>query len=379
MNRRAWLRAGLGVAVAQAGASLVRADEGFRPLFNGRNLHGWVPINVPRETFTVRDSLIISTGKPTGMLRTDQPYENFIIELEWRHMRPGGNAGLFVWGDALPACGTPFSRAVEVQILDGHETENSTSHGDLFAIQGATMKPDRPHPAGWMRCLPSEKHAKPSPEWNHYRVTCRDGTIKLAVNGKEVSGGTECVPRKGFICLESEGSECHFRNIRIQELPSSNPPAAETAMLDVGFVPLYSGLDLRGWKMAPGHHGRWKANDYILECDGKGDAQHKGLRTIKEYGDCVLVVDWKLVGEPVSTEAPIVRIRHAIALQRQRAVREWNRFLITLEGDRLTMELNGQTIIDRTQVRGVPARGPIGLEHHGDPVQYANLFIKELS
>ncbi len=49
-----------------------------------------------------------------------------------------------------------------------------------------------------MRCLPIEKRAKPSPEWNHYRVTCKDGTIKLEVNGKEVSGAGDCVPRKGY-------------------------------------------------------------------------------------------------------------------------------------------------------------------------------------
>ena len=89
------------------------------------------------------------------------------------------------------------------------------------------MKPDRPHPAGWMRCLPSEKRAKPSPEWNHYRVTCNNGAIKLEVNGKEVSGASECVPRKGYICLEAEGSECHFRNLRIKELPGTGETPAE--------------------------------------------------------------------------------------------------------------------------------------------------------
>ena len=42
--------------------------------------------------------------------------------------------------------------------------------------------------------------------------------LRLSVNGKEVTVGKDCVPRKGFICLESEGSECHFKNIRIKEL-----------------------------------------------------------------------------------------------------------------------------------------------------------------
>ena len=222
------------------------AEDGFRPLFNGKDLAGWVPVNVSPETFTARDGMIVSTGKPTGVLRTDRPYENFVLELEWRHLQPGGNAGLFVWSDALPAVGVPFTRSFEVQILDGRDGPNYTSHGDVFGIWGATMTPDRPHPAGWMRCLPSEKRARPSPEWNHYRVECRDGLIKLAVNGKEVSGGSKCSPRKGYLCLEAEGSECHFRDLKIKELPSTKPRPEEGAEEAKGFVTLFSGLDLAG-------------------------------------------------------------------------------------------------------------------------------------
>src|SRR5579883_1321132 len=104
MNRRSLLRAGLGMAGVLALGDRVRAEEeSFRPLFNGKDLSGWVPVNVAPETFSARDGLIISTGKPTGVLRTDRPYENFIIELEWRHLKPGGNAGLFIWSDGLPA------------------------------------------------------------------------------------------------------------------------------------------------------------------------------------------------------------------------------------------------------------------------------------
>ena len=71
-------------------------ESGFTPLFNGRDLSGWVPVNVAPETFTVRDGLIVSTGIPTGTMRTERMYENFIIELEWRHMKPRGNSGLFL-------------------------------------------------------------------------------------------------------------------------------------------------------------------------------------------------------------------------------------------------------------------------------------------
>src|SRR5689334_707704 len=110
------LLAGLGLVLILSATPTARADEEFHPLFNGKDLSGWVPVNVAPETFTVRDGVIVSTGKPKGILRTERPYENFILELEYRHMVPKGNAGLFIWSDALPAVGKPFSRSIEVQI-----------------------------------------------------------------------------------------------------------------------------------------------------------------------------------------------------------------------------------------------------------------------
>src|SRR6266850_8213857 len=131
--------------------ALCAAEDGFVPLFNGRDLGGWVNVNCAPNTFSVREGIIVSTGVPTGVMRTERQYENFELELEWRHMKPGGNAGLFVWSAPITAVGTPFAKAIEVQILDGRDGTNYTSHGDVFAIHGATFKPDRPHPGGWMR------------------------------------------------------------------------------------------------------------------------------------------------------------------------------------------------------------------------------------
>ncbi|XBH01259.1 family 16 glycoside hydrolase [Singulisphaera sp. Ch08] len=318
MKIRSLFVIGIGFATALSGFGQARADEdkSGRSLFNGKDLQGWVPINVAAETFTVRDGMIVSTGKPKGMLRTDRPFENFIVDLEWRFPQPGGNAGVFIWGDALPAVGKPYARGIEVQILDhayaekrkqaGQPTDGFTTHGDVFAIQGATLTPDRPHPKGAMRSLPSESRSRPSPEWNQYRITCRDGTIKLAVNGKEVSGGSDCVPRKGYLCLEAEGAECHFRNIRIQELPSSNPTESQTALLDPDFTSLYSGLNLQGWRQDPGHSGHWTAKDSILAYDGKSEAKDKSLWTEKEYGDFVMVVDWRLPGKPTPKPRAVI-------------------------------------------------------------------------
>lgn len=416
-------------------------DKSFVPLFNGRDLTGWARVNCAPGTFSVRDEMIVSTGVPTGVLRTDKQYENFILELEWKHVHAGGNAGLFVWSDALTAPGVPFTRSIEVQILDGVNTENYTSHGDVFSIHGAVMTPDRPHPAGWMRCLPSERRARPAGEWNHYRIECNSGNLKLAVNGKVVSGGSQCSPRKGYICLESEGSETHFRNLRIRELPSTDPAPEEIASLDEGFVPLYSGLDLTGWKVEPGMAGHWQPADWKLSYDGKAEGEIKDLWSEKEYGNFTLVCDWRWTAEPTTKQHPQILASGEYALDEagnpkqedvadagdsgiylrgssksqvnmwcwpigsgevygyrtdaaqtsevragvtprakaDRPIGEWNRFVITLRGDRLTVDLNGQRVIEEAQLPGVAARGPIALQHHGDPIEFANLYIKELA
>lgn len=352
-------------------------DLAFTPLFNGENLTGWVNVNCAPNTFTVREGIIVSTGIPTGVMRTNRQYENFILELEYKHVKPLGNAGLFVWSDAVTSRGVPFTRSIEVQILDGRNSEDYTSHGDVFAIHGAVLTPDRPHPKGSMRCLPSEHRAKPAGEWNHYRVECNNGVLKLAVNGKVVSGGSACSPRKGYICLESEGSECHFRNIRIHELPSTNPKPEEIAAIDDGFKSLYTGIDLSGWKTESSNNGHWLAKDWILDYDGTSEAANKGLRTEKEYGDMTVIVD--VSGYRSGGDLPIqLRGATAAKLPEMSAQTRWNRFVVTLKGDRLTVVLNGQAIVEGAQVAGALPRGVIALQPGSEKMQFANLYVKEL-
>src|SRR5262249_46756524 len=265
--------------------------------------------NCAPETFYVQDGEIITTGKPTGFLRTDKQYENFVLEMDWMHVNKDkvGNSGLFVWGDPIPAVATGYTRGIEVQVLVNLEKEAFyTSHGDLFSIHGAHCKPDRPHPQGWERCLPSERRCKGGGEWNHYKVVANDGVIKLHVNGKEVSGVSACTPRKGYLALESEGAEGHFKNLKIKELPSTNPKPEDVAMVDPGFKSLFTGVDLRGWSDDEGHKGHWVPRDGVLAYDGKSEAKDKNLWSEKEYGDFVMVCDWRFPGKPVKKKHPVI-------------------------------------------------------------------------
>jgi hypothetical protein len=260
-----------------------------------------VNVNCHPSTFFVKDGEIITTGKPTGYLRTDRQYENFELEMDWMHVNKTevGNSGLFVWGDPIPAVGTGYTRGIEVQVLVNLEYKDkktgavtATSHGDLFSIWGADCTPDRPHPLGWKRCLPSENRAKGGGEWNHYKVVANDGVIKLHVNGKEVSGVSKCTPRKGYLALESEGAECHFKNLKIKELPSTNPKPEECAKVWEGHVSLFNGMDLAGLRT---DLGQWTAANGALVTSDKTTAS---LVTEKSFGPCELIFDWQMPRNP---------------------------------------------------------------------------------
>jgi hypothetical protein len=411
-------------------------DKEFVPLFNGKDFTGWVNVNCAPETWTVKDGIIVCSGIPTGVLRTEKQYENYVLELEWRHTKKGGNTGLFIHSDAITAVGQPFTRSIECQIMDGNG-------GDMFAIHGAALTPGTPHPKGWTRALPTEDRTNPAGQWNHYRIENRNGTAALAVNGKVVTRGFHLNPRKGYICLESEGSEVHFRNIRIHELPASNPPDDVVAQKDRGFRSLYNGLDLRGFKQVQGNENHWRARDWILDYDGKSEAagDDKNLWTEKDFGNFILIVDWRLPAEPKIDNVPVVlpdgseaadpngspltipildagdsgiylrgsstsqvniwnwpvgsgeiwgyrtdknmppevRAASTPILNADNPIGQWNRFEITVIDDRVTVVLNGKTVIRDANLPGMPKRGPIALQHHGDPVQFANIFVKEFN
>jgi len=266
--------------------------DGFVPLFNGKNLAGWVNVNTDPGTFFVKDGEIVTTGTPYGFLRTGKRYENFELELDWMHVdkEKRANSGLFIWCDPQAAEGKPFPRGFEVQVLANLELRDmktnavtATSHGDIFSSYGASCKPDRPHPLGWERCLPSENRAEGGGEWNHYKVIAKDGVIKLHVNGKEVSGVSDCTPSKGYIALQSEGAECHFKNIRIKELPPS---------VEQGFVPLFNGKDLAGWKTHPDQPGGWTIEGGSLV--GRGQLAHHLFTERGDFEDFHLRAELKI-------------------------------------------------------------------------------------
>lgn len=192
--------------------------------------------------------------------------------------------------------------------------------------------------------------------------------------------------------------------------------------------PLFNGRDLSGWTIPAGDNGHWKVVDGVIDYDAASEAAgDKSLWTAQTYRDFVLRLEWRITSTPYvnpnvflirhdgthkkdaegrdiripvpdsdsgiylrgSTKAQVniwgwpigsgevygyrtdakmpaaVRARVTPARHADRNIGEWNTFEITMRGSRLTVVLNGLTVISDAELPGVPAEGPIGLQHHG--------------
>jgi hypothetical protein len=225
----------VGICRAEEDSSLKKAFiDGQGPGWRAMTLDDFEHVNCDPDTWSEKDGIIRTTGKPVGVIRTKKKVTNLELVVEWRHLEYAGNSGIFLWApdeafvdlkpNQLPKGG------IEVQILDlgyaerwekekGKKSDWFTSHGDVFPVGTSKLDCFEPRSANGTRSFPRKELTKPSPEWNHYYVRAINGEVRLWVNGEEVSGGSNAVPATGYMCLESEGAPAEFRNLRIRELP----------------------------------------------------------------------------------------------------------------------------------------------------------------
>jgi hypothetical protein len=218
------------------------------------------------------------------------------------------------------------------------------------------------------------------------------------------------------------------------------------------FVSLFNNKDLSGWKVPAGDNGHWKVVDGVIDYDAESEATgDKSLWSERTYGDFVLRVDWRIKATPyVNPNVPIIRydgthkkgadgkeirlsvpdsdsgillrgtskaqvniwcwpigsgevygyrmdekmpaaVRAGVTPSKNadHNIGEWNTYEITVRGNRLTVVLNGQTVISSAELPDLPANGPVGLQHHGSKkgdvwtsppalVQFRNISIAEL-
>ncbi len=398
-------------------------ETGFVSLFNGQDLDGWTG---DTNGYVVRGGNLVC--KPGGNLYTEREYADFVLRFEFK-LTPGANNGL---GIRTPLGGNAYS-GMELQILDNTAAKYNALqpwqyHGSIYGLVAA-----------------KRGHLKPVGEWNMQEVTADGSKVKVVLNGRtivdadlatlEESDDIHAFKKhpgmhnaQGHIGFLGHGSVVELRNVRVREL-GATPPAA--AVPPEGFVALFNGKDLTGWKgllaspldnpikraaLAPealakaqadadaDMHAHWKVVDGALEFDGKG----RSLCTAKDYGDFELLVDWKIKAKGDSgiylRGSPQVQIwdpaqhkqgsgglfnnqknpRHPTAIA-DNPIEEWNTFRIKMVGDKVTVHLNDQLVTDNVTMENYWDRnqpmfpsGQIELQNHGNTLWFRNVFIREL-
>jgi hypothetical protein len=199
-------------------------------LFNGKDLSNWHS-DVPdidrnpslKNPFIIRNNVLVSLGTPAGHLISNDIYQNYRLNIEYRFPAKPGNCGVLVHTSTPRALYGMFPKSIEVQMM--HENA-----GDFWCIlediQVENMEERRGPKANWgitagkdrrIRNLTNNSE-KPLGEWNTMIVECKGNEIKVWVNGDMVNNGFDCSAQKGQIALQAEGSEVEFRKVDLTPL-----------------------------------------------------------------------------------------------------------------------------------------------------------------
>jgi len=199
-------------------------------LFNGKDLTGWhsdVPDKDKKPdiepSFLIRNGLLVSMGNPRGHLITDDTYQNYRLEVQYRFAGKPGNCGVLVHASTPRILYGMFPKSIEVQMM--HKNA-----GDFWCIEEditvTDMEARRGPKENWgingdkLRRIKrvTDSLEKPLGEWNKMVVECLDDQIKVWVNDKLANYGTNCTAKSGQIALQAEGAEVEFRKVVLKPI-----------------------------------------------------------------------------------------------------------------------------------------------------------------
>ena len=358
-----------------------RTTPEWEPLFNGRDLTGWMQKGHPGWSYG--NGLLAgetTIGNP-GFLVTEEEFGDYELDLEYK-VTAGSNSGIFLRCDPYgPISGAQFP---EIQLLDdgGHPNAGAKNR------TGAIFNHFAPVPA---------PNAPPY-EWHRVQVRVEGQRVQVTFNGTPILDAEDPrLPALGHIGLQLYPTRVEFRNMRVRKLGKT--------MSAGGWRPLFNGSDLSGWKVK-GHAG-WQVNSGILA--GDATASLGGfLVTDEDFDDFELDLEYKiasgsntgiflrcdpnghtsgsdfaevqLVDDGWFTSAPSMNRTGSIVnrVAPNPAPRgtpyEWHRVLVSVQDQRVRVTFDGTAILD-TETR-LPARGRIGLQLRPSHVEFRNIRVR---
>jgi putative heme-binding domain-containing protein len=183
-------------------------------LFDGGSLDAFdfhLPDGVEmEEVWSVRDGVLVCKGTPFGYLFTRETFRDFELELDWRFdpEKGAGNSGVLL---RRVGAHKVWPRSIEAQLM-------SRNAGDLWNIDEFGMLVDPGRTAGRRTVKRAPCSERPLGEWNHYRIRLDRGDLTVEVNGVVQNTARWCEELSGEVCLQSEGAEIHFRDIRLRPI-----------------------------------------------------------------------------------------------------------------------------------------------------------------
>ncbi len=400
--------------------------EGFKPLFNGENLDGWHgrPHLDPRKWnevassqrdewnkdmaahWTIKEGVLVNDGHGV-YLTTNREYGDIELRIDYKTV-PLADSGIYLRG-------TP-----QVQIWDSTEQAKF----NLGANKGSgALWNNSPGSPGKDPLVLADN---PFGQWNSLRIVQVGARTSVWLNGKQVVNHaimenfwdrSQPLFAKGVIQLQTHGGEIQWRNIFIKEFTSEESNKWLQEHSSAGFVSLFNGKDLSGWK---GALDNYEVIDGAIQCKtGKGGVLH----TEKEYSNFSVRLEFQLppggnnglaIRYPGEGDTAYVgmcelqvlddsaekyakldpRQYHGSAYGMlaaktgfQRPVGHWNYEEVTVNGSNIRVELNGTVILDGdlSKVKEYMANSPhpgkdrasgfFGFAGHNDPVRFRNVAI----
>lgn len=159
--------------VAAAGTATAQSPGGFAPIFNGKDLTGWMATG-KAEAWTVEGGMIVCKSGGGGYLLTEKEYGDFELKFSYRWSKEGGNSGI---GLRTPMKGDPAYAGMEIQLIDDENWEK---------VNKFKLAPYQ-HTGSIYDVQPAKQQANaPIGEWNHVRVVCKGPSVLVEQNGEEL-------------------------------------------------------------------------------------------------------------------------------------------------------------------------------------------------